>query len=401
MKNILLISILLTLHVSAQNLEQILESLATTNKYKSIIQKSNSDIAVGELYGTNESASLGASVSHADSIAAGEEDGIEYSIGISQDIVNPFSASSLNKGVREGTNAIKQETKHTLHIIELDVVLAYHNACVSKEMQEKSLSLYKEQSQRYAQFEKAYELGEVSKKDLLFNKLDLTKLHQNVSAYEREYLAELTALQVLVDNININNISCKDLFEPTKQIVLKPIEENGEIQALEYKKNSANALYRVHDSAISSIGYELVYEKELDTKRYTFGISIPLDGLSAQKEKLKADQFALASSYTYEKDSLQSQIENYSKLSVKKLGVLHDEFRLLEREILPLNEELISLSKSALLEGEGDVMEYLDSTRSYALNAIEMLEIKKLYYDELFELYKIADIEYGEKICKN
>ena len=258
-----------------------------------------------------------------------------------------------------------------------------------------------EQSQRYTQFKKAYELGEISRKDLLFNKLDLVKLQQNIALYEREYLADLTSLQVLVDSIDIDTIECNDLVQPSKEIILKPIEEHGELKVMEYKKNAAHALYKLHDSTISSIGYEFLYEKELDTKRYTFGISIPLDSLGAQKEKLKAEQFALSAAYTHKKDYMKSEIEHYSKLSILKLGVLHDEFKLLENEILPLNQELISLSKSALLEGEGDIMEYLDSTRSYALNIIEMLEVKKLYYNELFELYKIADIEYGEKICKN
>ena len=148
MKRILILSIFITLHLNAQNLEQILESLETSNKYKSIMQKSSSDIASNELFGTNEAVSLGASVSQADSIAAGDKDGVEYSLGLSQDILNPFSSSSRDRAVNEETNAINQETTHTLHILELDVVSAYHNACVSKEMQEKSLHLYKEQSQR-------------------------------------------------------------------------------------------------------------------------------------------------------------------------------------------------------------------------------------------------------------
>ncbi|MEA2091618.1 MAG: TolC family protein, partial [Campylobacterota bacterium] len=66
--------------------------------------------------------------------------------------------------------------------------------------------------------------------------------------------------------------------------------------------------------------------------------------------------------------------------------------------ILPLSLELKELSESALYEGEGTIMEYLDASRSYSENLLEMLEIKKNYYYELFELYKKADLDLGEKL---
>jgi len=57
---------------------------------------------------------------------------------------------------------------------------------------------------------------------------------------------------------------------------------------------------------------------------------------------------------------------------------------------------LLELSASALREGEGSAMEYLDASRSYSEKVLEVLEIKKNYYNELFELYKVADLESGE-----
>lgn len=403
MKQILSISIFIALYTSAsaQNLEEILESLHKSATYKAILHKSKSQIASNELLGTNEAISLGVSMTHADAKPSKEADGLQYSLGISQNILNPFLSDSRDKSIEEVTSAIKQETKYTLDKIELDVALAYHKACVTKEMKERSLHLYTEQSQRYTQFKKAYELGEISKKDLLFNKLDLSKLKQGTSVYEREYLAELSSLQVLVDSMDISDIECADIAEPKREISLNSVQEHGKIKEVSYQISALKEGYKVIDSSVSSLGYEFTYEQELDTRLYTFGINIPLDSLSEQKEKLKAQHLALASSYVSQKDLLESEIQNYSKIALERLVVLHDEFKVLESEILPLNQELIDLSKSALLEGEGDIMEYLDATRSYALNTIEMLEVKKLYYVELFELYKVADVKYGDKICKN
>ena len=396
MKKILLIGIAILTQLHAQNLSQILESLESSHKVQAILKKSESEIAQSNFYDTYEAPSFGMSVSHADSIASDGEDGLEYSFGISQEISEPFSSSKAEV-VSQNNKAIRQVTKHELHLHRLDIVLSYHTACVSQEMQDKSSLLYEKQKKRYVKVKKAYELGEISKKDLLFNKLDLAKLQQNINLYKREYLEDFSSLQELLDTMQLDTLSCNDLVIPHKSVKLNSLEKHGEIKVLKYKKNASLAEYNVNSASVTAIGYELLYEKELDTKRYTLGLSIPLGGLSGQKEQLKVQQFALNSSYTYEQDSMKVEIQNYSKLAIAKLEVLYDELQMLNEEILPLNEELVTLAKLALLEGEGDIMEYLDATRSYSLHLLEMLKIKKFYYKELFTLYKIADLDYGEK----
>ncbi|MFA6136864.1 MAG: TolC family protein [Sulfurimonas sp.] len=393
MKYVIFLILFISINVNAQNLAQILESVKVSNKAKAILEKTKSQIAQNELYATNEAPALGTTLSHAKDNA---EKGSEYSVGLSQKLSHPFSVSQKERGVEQLSKAIEQETKHELHLLTLDVASKYHNSCVSKEMRDKATSLYEEQSKRVAQIQKAYELGEISKKDLLFNKLDLAKLHQSVNNYKRTYLSELAGLQERVDNLAINDIECSDLFIPIRHVELKPLLEHDELKSIEYKMNSSKAFYGVHGSVVSSLGYELLYEKELNTQRYTVGLSIPLDALSSQKEKLKAEQLFMSSSYAFEKASLESEIQNSSNAFVSKLEALFDELSLLKDEIVPLNEELASLSKKAFDEGEGNIMEYIDATRSYSLNLLGMLEVKKTYYNELFELYKKADLDFGE-----
>jgi len=396
MKFVLYIFVFVTLNVNAQNLAQILESLNSSNKTKAILEKSKSQIAQNELSATYEAPSLGLSLSELDDRSSGGKDGAEYSVGISQDISHPFSSYSKNKSVKEYSKALKQETKHELHLLTLNVVSKYHNLCITKEMRDTATLLYDEQSNRFKQVKRAYQLGEISKKDLLFNKLDLAKLSKNINNYKRAYLSEFSLLQESVDNLIIDDVDCSDIKNPTRHVELRPLSEHGELKAIEYKKNATKALYDMHNSSISSLSYELLYEKEIDANRYTLGLSIPLSPLSSQNEKLRAEQFSLNASYDYEKTNKQAQIQNASKSLISKIEVIYDEFILLQSEIVPLNEELVKLSKSALDEGEGNIMEYLDATRSYSLNLIEMLETKKAYYNELHELYKTADLEIGE-----
>ncbi|MEN8302663.1 MAG: TolC family protein [Campylobacterota bacterium] len=393
MKHGLFLVFFISVYANAYNLHEIKESLKSNNKTKSVELKRDSEIAKSSLLNSYEAPALGASVSHA---KAADDSGLEYSIGISQTITTPFSYSSKDRAVRQTSMAITQEAKHQLHVIELDVSSKYYAACTSREIHNKSTQLFLEQSLRYRQIERAYELGEISKKDLLFNKLDLSKLRQNINGYELVYLEDFSSLQESVDTLKIDDISCDDLLAPTANIELKEIDEHSELKTLEYKKSASKALYDTHDSAIQSIGYELLYEEELDTSRYTAGISIPLGAVSSEQEMLKAEMLSMSSSYQAEKESMKNEILNNSQKLKSKLELIYFELRILKDEILPLNEELLKLSKSALQEGEGTVMEYIDASRSYSENLLGMLELKKTYYYELFELYKIADMEYGE-----
>ena len=393
MKFTLFLVLFFSIYANAYNLQEITNSLKSNSKTKSVNLKRDADIAQHSLLTTYEAPVIGASVSHA---KAPDESGLEYSIGISQDIATPFSGSSKDRAARQTSMALTQEAKHQLHIIELDISSKYYGACTSREIHNKSTQLFLEQSSRYRQIERAYELGEISKKDLLFNKLDLSKLRQNINGYELAYLESFSNLQESVDTLIIDDISCDDLRAPQKNIQLRDINEHGELKTLEYKKSASKALYDTHDSMIQSIGYELLYEDELDTKRYTAGISIPLGGVSSQQEMLKAQELSMSSSYEFEKESMKNAILSSSKKLKSKLELIYYELSILQDEILPLNKELLKLSKSALQEGEGTVMEYIDASRSYTENLLGMLELKKTYYYELFELYKIADMEYGE-----
>ncbi len=398
MKTIALFTLLLALNLNAQNLEEILGALKESKKVKVILEKTKSEIAQNEMSTSYEAPELGLGVAQ---IEDSVENGVEYSIEFTQNILHPFSSSKKQKGIDLLGASINQELKHKIHVLELDAILRYHKTCVSKEMQEKAEVLYAKQNNRYQQIKKAYDLGEISKKNLLFNKLDLLKLKQRQSGYKNIYLMELLNLQEAIDNLSITSVSCNDLFELKEDIELFNISEHSELKKVEYQKRSTRALYDVYDSTFQSIGYGVGFEQELDAQRFSISLNIPLNSLSSQNEKQKAQYLHMNSAYNVEKDSLQKQIESRTNLLQLNVKSLYNRYSTLYTEILPLNLELANLSKLAYSEGEGTIMEYLDATRSYSENLLEMLEIKKNYYVELFKLYKEADIKLGENYDKN
>ena len=394
MKFRLFMVLFISVYANAYNLQEITDSLKSNSKTKSVNLKRDADITQNSFLSSYEAPVLGASLSHAEE---SDNSGVEYSVGISQNVVTPFSGSSKNRAATQTSMAITQEAKHQLHIIELDVSSKYYGACTSREIQNRSIQLFKEQQLRYKQLQNAYELGEIARKDLLFNKLDLANLHQIINRYKLVYLEDFATLQESVDSLKIDKISCNDLLAPVENIKLRNIDEHGELKTLEYKKSASKAMYNMHDAMIQNLGYELLYEEELDTTRYTVGITIPLGGASSRQEILKTQELSMSSSYEFEKEAMRNEILSSSKKSKSKLELIYNELRILQDGILPLNKELLKLSKSALQEGEGTVMEYIDASRSYTENVLGMLELKKTYYYEFFELYKIADMEFGEK----
>nr|WP_321267873.1 TolC family protein [uncultured Sulfurimonas sp.] len=395
MKLKLFLVFFISLNIYAQNLSQILDSLKDGKKTLAITEKTSLDIAQSELFDTQEAPELTLNISHADETS---KDGSEYAVALSQNLMQPFASSSKKNATQDVIKAIKQTQKRDLLLLSLEVASRYHSACISKEMSEGADTLFKEQNTKYSQLERAYELGEISKKSLLFNKLDLAKLQQKVLIHKREYTAGISHLQERVDGLTLQELSCSDLLQITRDVSLKSIEKHSQMQKISYEQSSANSFYKVYDSMFNSLAYELVYEKELDKTRYTFGLSFPLGFATSQKQKQQAEYLHKSSTLMAEKEALSFEIKNTSASMHLRVQALYDEYMLLNQEILPMSLELKELSKSALTQGEGSVMEYLDATRSYIENLLEMLEVKKNYYDELFELYKKADLDLGEKL---
>jgi hypothetical protein len=376
----------------AQNLSEILEAFRHSERARSINETLLGEKARNSVTSAYSAPMIGAGLSHARSDS---QEGTEHSFSLSQNILYPFSDASKARAQKDLDAAAQSEAAYTLSSLELDIGAQYHLACTAFEINEKAQMLYDEQAKRYDKLNQAYEVGEISKKELLMHKLDMVKFRQKTGLYKTKYLEELSFLQES-SGVPITALSCDDLVMPAAFVGLKPLEEHTAIKALEYKKNSANALYTLEDSLFTSLNYELSYEKEIDLSRYKFAISLPLGFLTSQKESLKAEQLHRYSAYDAHKEYLQQNLKNSSASASLKIKTLYEQLELMQDEILPLNEELFELSKLSMDEGEGDVMEYLDAVRSYRLSLIDLSEIKQAYYRELFTLYKNNDMKFGD-----
>ena len=396
MKYILLVMFVLFEPLSAETLEEILTLHKESSFVKSIGFKRDAQFAKNSLVDSFEAPRVGVKTAYAQE---NTQDGFEYAVGFTQTMISPFT-SGAKKDFKENLNlALQQETKHELHIMELDITSRYYTACSTKALYEVAQKLQKEQEQTLSALQEAYRIGEISKKQLLFHKFDAVKLQQKILEYQRSYQEEFGELVRSIGVGEIKNLACSDLRPPQSKIFVKDVLQHGEVKRIEYEKSAAVAATQIYDASISDLGYELLYEHELQTERYSFMLSIPLGGLSEQKELLRTQAMSQSSAYKYERDALIYSVTQETKRAQKRLYSLYEEYSLLQNELLPMSKELLELAKYAYNEGEGSLMEYLDATRSFKETNIESLELQKRYYEELFELYKVTDMEYGEKIC--
>jgi outer membrane protein TolC len=392
MKKINILVLVLCMNIYGEDLSELLSILDQSKKVQSLKQNLDAQMVQNQLFSSYDAPNLNMSASHTKEQA---DDGLEYSLGMSQTLYQPFS-SDKQRGVEFLNGSLQEQSLYELKQLSFDLISSYHSACISKEISQSAQEIYNEQDARFAKLELSFAYGEISRKDLLFNKLDLAKLKQSVSVYKRDYLSQLSFLQELIGDVDLLSLSCDDLYEIKKDITIKESSNHSIIKQLSYEEKASESFYELYDSNIQSLEYSLSYDKELSAKRYTFGVSIPLSFLGSQNELQKKEYLYQKSSIANQKAHIELVIDSQIKTIKNKLDTLFHEYTLLNEEILPISYELKQLTKAALDEGEISVMEYLDATRSYTQNILEMLEMKREYYNELFEFSKKADLDLGE-----
>ena len=384
----------LAMSVHAQNLNEIITSFKTSKKVQSLKNQANTKIANNNGVNTYAAPEIGLGVVHAES-SEQSHTWNEYAVGISQTLAQPFASQSKTNMSKMLNASVRQSLKHEIHILESQTISKYYTSCIAKELEEKSQVLLKNQSLSLGQIKSAYDLGEVSKKDYLFYKLELLKLKQEVNRYSRNYLVSLSSLNENVDNMQIKEVACNDLVSPVREIDFEALEEHGEIKELVYQESAASSMYKISSETFDSLSYSLEYEKEYEVDRYVLGVSIPLSFATSQKEKQRGAFFHTKMALAEEKDALSAKIQDKRISSSLRLATYYDEYDLLQSEIVPLSEELYKLSEYAYKSGEGSVLESISASRAYQENVLQMLVLKQEYYKEFFDLHIIADLHFG------
>lgn len=394
MKKTLFLCLFFSFDLLAQSLQEILKSIDENNKIKALEYRQDAQIAQTQASLSYEAPTISLDVGSAKE-SSGDE-GKEYSLVFSQDIQTPF-AFEEKKSVQDAMiRSLKTSTRYEQNSFALDISLYYHLVCMDKESLELLEYLVSEQKKGYEKLRVAYELGEISRKDLLFHQVEYLKLQEQKRIFENRYYHALAQLQSQVQNIKIDSLECRDAIVPSEENLVRESQTNAKLEALRYELDAANASYKLSESFLQSLSYSLSYAKELDKKRYGVVLSIPLSSFTSKQEQRQVEYLSTKTALNEELVALNYELEQNVKSLDTKLRASYRSLKSYEEEIVPLSKELQELSFLALLEGEGSVMESLAATRSFLENTLEMLKKKREYYEQLFAFYKITDKHLGE-----
>lgn len=394
MKYILLLCLFLSFDLLAQSLWEILQSTAQNNKVKALEYRQDAKIAQTQADLSYEAPSISLDVGSAKELSG--DDGVEYSLAFSQEIQTPFASEEKKSAQRAMIRSLNLSREYEHNSFILDLSLSYHLACVDKESFELLHLLVMEQKKAFDRLRVAYELGEISRKDLLFHQVEYLTLQEQERAFNNLYQASLMALQAQVQNIQIETLTCSDMIVPSEQNLQIDSQKHAKLEALTYEKDAASSYYKLSDSTFQSLSYSLSYDKELDKKRYGVLVSIPLSLVTSKQEQRQAHYLHTQSALQEELSLLSYELEQSAKSLRSRIHSSYQSYQTYQEQVVPLSKELQELSLLALLEGEGSVIESLDASRSYLFNTLAMLEKKRKYYEELFALYKITDRRLGE-----
>lgn len=395
MKHLFLVSLLLSIDLLAQSLWEILQSTPQNNKVKALKHRQDAQIAQIQTQFSYEVPSISLDLGSAKENTGDE--GLEYALAFSQEIQTPFGFEEKKSAERAMIRSLALLGEYEHNSFILDIALSYHLACVDKESSELLHLLVSEQKRALDKLGIAYELGEISRKDLLFHQVEYLKFKEQESSFQRVYERSLLALQSQLQNTEIETLTCTDIIVPSEKNLKIDSQKHAKLEALTYEKDAATSYYKLSESFIQSLGYSLSYEKELDKKRYGVLVSIPLTSFTSKQERRQTQYLHTQNALQEELALLRHEFEQNSKSLRARLRSNYESYKTYQEQVLPLSQELQELSLLALLEGEGSVLESLDATRSYLGNTLGMLEKKRSYYEALFALYKITDRRLGEK----
>jgi len=318
--------------------------------------------------------------------------GYEYAVGISKNIKLGNIQTQERDIANLQSEATRLEGQKRLINFKNSLKNIYHQHCIDVQKYRSMKQSYADLLKLYKKKQKAYNYQEVSKielmqlqgeKNTLFTQLEELKMMQNISKQKVLMLSS-------ANTTKHTQLSCRDMYPIRDKVSLgKRFTLSKEAK---YKRiQSAQKSLKRYSHAFESISVSGQYGKELDTDRYTIGVSLPLNFSSSRNEHAKAAAMYKASAIEYgyeqnirEKNALLSELQSQLTTQARMTKALSKNYRTYKKKLIPLVKKSYDL-------GEISVIEYLlNRQKLYTLNQ-EVYASKKAYYNTLFRLYTLSE----------
>ena len=324
-----------------------------------------------------------------------ENSGYEYGVGLQQTLRNPGVQANQFRSARYQSDAQILEQRHTFMLLENNVRLLYHISCLDQKAIKQYRTSYEAFKTLYKKKEKAYEYGEISKKELLQLGIELKRLKNEYKHYENEEKISRNNLQskILLPLYADKTLSCEDTYPINESLNFESAKESLKEQSLNKKIQSAQSDFKRFDTMFDSFTLSASYEEELDTNRFIIGLSMPLNFTNAINEKSRAAALSKTSALEYEKEGLVLERTSETTRLKKQLVQHFQDIEILTSMLKQYEDELMPLIEKGYRLGEDSAIEYLLSKREMWRFKEDLIMHYKNYYETLFKLYSVLEMK--------
>ena len=383
-----------SLSAATITLDEILQKLQNEHPLaKSIEALKNAHSSQNRAVGLNEPLEFSAEGAYAKPDL--DKSGYEYSVGVAQNIMHPNVKKAAMQSLKYQNESEILELEHDFFLLRQDVKLLYHVNCLNQ----KSSLQYRDSFLAFEEFYKkkkrAYEYGEISKKDLLSLQIELDRIKTEYKLYENEVKISRDNLEskTLLAFFREKELSCKDTMPIIKELHFDYKNETLKEQSLDKKILTYQSDFERYNVSFDSFTLGAAYQNELDTDRFVFSLSMPLNFTTSFNEDNRAAALHKKSALMYEKEGVKLQKSSHSEALKKELAQNFENINSYQAMVQKYENELMPLVKSAYDLGEASVIEYLLSQRELFGLKKELIEHYKKYYKTLFELYSVLQMK--------
>ncbi len=319
----------------------------------------------------------------------GTRSGLEYSFGVGKTFRMPH-ANEIIKSVVDKETKISLLLKEEALITDMYALLnLYHQACVQRE----TVSLYKQFSLQLQELQnkndRAYELGEISKKDLILWHLQQRRIKLEFEQKKSERLRIFRMLQSKFGSrLKIKNLTCNDLYDfelPRQNRSFENLLEMKRLVLSRDKHEFQSEEYWFHEA-----GVELSYDNELDTERYSASVSLPLEFSVAHRKSMAQMNQLKKLQDTNEITAFKITKKKKLQAAYVTLAQIYESYNSLEGPISEDAITLMDLTLTAYGVGESTAIEVI-TVQQYVMDILMQLQEQKAdFYRELFNYYTLS-----------
>ncbi|BBG65310.1 hypothetical protein NNO_0607 [Hydrogenimonas sp.] len=364
MKKSIVVSVLFASILSAQSLSDLYREVENSSLYKSRIEAIEADRRSAEAGRLSDGWSAGADLAGAYP-KDGSSSGGEFSVSISKEF--NLKRSALARFMHYNKNYSELRKRVELNRIKARIFRLYGEYCISKEAlnaQRYLASIYKEMLK---QIDTGVRFGEFDVSKALMAHLALENLNLKIVDTE----SRLRGLEGEISSIIFFDSAAECSLEEFDSGYLLNPENSAFYPMLELKSRKMKEGLELSRSRIPGLELTAQYSDEIDTRRATIGLSIPL----SFGKRSEAERAAALHAYTAARNeaaALKRAYESSSEALLDRLNLYNTKVRLFESSINLTTDTLIEQSRIRFKAGEESLLSLLKATET-KLQMIEAL----------------------------